>query len=96
MSKLFVVFGATGQQGGSAVDYVLNDPQLSKQFSVRALTRDPSKPAAEALKQKGAEVVAADVDDAESIKKAVEGAHTVFVVTTTSRLPLSKRRKNFR
>lgn len=85
MSKLFVVFGATGQQGGSAVDFVLNDPQLSKEFSVRALTRDPSKPAAQTLKEKGAEVVAANVDDVESIAKAVKGAHTVFIVTTTSK-----------
>jgi len=81
MSKTFVVFGATGQQGGSAVDFVLNDSKLSKEFKVRALTRDPSSASSQALKQKGAEVVKCDIDDEASIKKAVEDAHTVFAVT---------------
>ncbi|KAF2436975.1 NmrA family transcriptional regulator [Tothia fuscella] len=63
------VFGATGQQGGSAIDFVFKDPKLSKEFKVRAITRDASKPESQALKKKA------------SIKKAVEGAHTVFAVT---------------
>ncbi|KAF9348442.1 hypothetical protein BGX26_000155 [Mortierella sp. AD094] len=81
MSKVLVVFGATGQQGGSIVDYVINDPELSKQFKVRGVTRDSSKPAAQALKQKGVDVVEGDMDDIESLKKAVQGAHTVFAIT---------------
>lgn len=81
MSKLLVVFGATGQQGGSLVNYVLNDAVLSKQFKVRAITRDTSKPAAQALKQKGVEVVQGDADDQESLKHALKDAHTVFAVT---------------
>ena len=83
MSKLLTVFGATGQQGGSVVEYVVNDPELSKQYKVRGITRDLTKPAAEALRQKGVEVVKADVDDKESLKKAVHGSHTVFGVTAT-------------
>ncbi|KAF9345543.1 hypothetical protein BGX26_003015 [Mortierella sp. AD094] len=83
MSKILVVFGATGQQGGSIVNYVINDPELSKQFKVRGVTRDPSKPAATALQQKGVEVVKGDADDKESLKQALQGAHTVFAVTTT-------------
>lgn len=81
MSKLLVVFGATGQQGGSVVDYVLNDPVLSKQFKIRAITRDTSKPAARTLHQKGVEVVQGDADDKESLKHALKDAHTVFAVT---------------
>ena len=81
ITKILVVFGATGRQGGSVVDYVLNDPELSKQFHVRAVTRDPSKPAAQALHKKGAEVVKGDVADIESINQALHGAHTVFIVT---------------
>ena len=42
MSKLLVVFGATGQQGVSVVNYVLKDPTLSKQFKIRAITRHVS------------------------------------------------------
>ncbi|KAF9204707.1 hypothetical protein BGZ49_004976 [Haplosporangium sp. Z 27] len=83
MSKVLVVFGATGQQGGSVVDFVINDPELSKQFKVRGITRDPSKPAAQALRQKGVDVVKADMDDIESLKKAIHGAHTVFAITST-------------
>lgn len=83
MSKLLVVFGATGQQGGSVVHYVLNDPTLSKQYTIRAITRDPSKPAAQDLQKKGVEVVQADVDDKASLKRALKGAHTVFAVTVS-------------
>ncbi|KAI1305159.1 hypothetical protein EDD11_005020 [Mortierella claussenii] len=83
MSKILVVFGATGHQGGSVVHYVLNDPELSRQFTVRAVTRDASKPAAQALTSKGVQVVEGDAEDAASIQKALEGAHTVFIVTTT-------------
>ena len=83
MAKLLTVFGATGQQGGSVVDYVINDPELSKQFKVRGITRDLTKPAAQALQQKGVEVVQADADDKESLKQAMHGAHTVFGVTAT-------------
>ncbi len=83
MAKLLTVFGATGQQGGSVVEYVINDPELSKQYKVRGITRDLTKPAAQALRQKGVEVVKADSDDKESLKQAMQGAHTVFGVTAT-------------
>lgn len=83
MSKLLVVFGATGQQGGSVINFVLNDPELSKEYSLRAITRDVSRPAAMDLKSRGVEVVAANVDDAQSLPAALANAHTVFIVTTT-------------
>lgn len=57
MSKLLTVFGATGLQGGSVIDYVLQHPELSKIYRLRGITRDISKPAAIALKEKGVEVV---------------------------------------
>jgi uncharacterized protein YbjT (DUF2867 family) len=85
MSKIIVVFGATGQQGGSAIDFVLNDPQLSKEFKVRGLSRNTASPASQALHTRGVEVVRCDVDDVPSIKKAVEGAHTVFANTVSSK-----------
>jgi uncharacterized protein YbjT (DUF2867 family) len=49
MSKLLTVFGATGQQGGSLIDYVLKSPQLSKLYHLRGITRDASKSAALSL-----------------------------------------------
>ncbi|CAF9930821.1 hypothetical protein IMSHALPRED_008286 [Imshaugia aleurites] len=83
MVKLLTVFGATGQQGGSVVDYVMNDPELSKQFKLRGITRDLSKPAAQSLRLKGVEVVEADANDKESLKQAMHGAHTIFGITAT-------------
>ncbi|KAK3291697.1 uncharacterized protein B0H64DRAFT_407763 [Chaetomium fimeti] len=83
MSQLLVIFGATGQQGGSVANIVAASPELSKRFRVRGVTRDPSKPAADMLRIKGIEVVQADLDDEQSIRTAVEGAHTVFGMTRT-------------
>lgn len=58
MSKIFTVFGSTGNQGGSVIRTILAHPQLSKAYSLRAVTRDPSKPAAVELKKLGVDVVA--------------------------------------
>ncbi|KAG0017811.1 hypothetical protein BGZ81_010524 [Podila clonocystis] len=83
MSKLLVVFFATGQQGGSIINYVINDPILSQEYKVHGITRDPSKPEAQALTKKGVQVVQADMGDKESLKQSMQGAHTVFAATMT-------------
>ncbi|KAH7021394.1 uncharacterized protein B0I36DRAFT_251543 [Microdochium trichocladiopsis] len=84
MSKILAVFGATGNQGGSVVTHVLSDPQLSKEYSIRAITRDASSAKAQALKACGvAEVVAADLTDASTLPAALAGAHTVFLLAAT-------------
>lgn len=57
MSKLITVFGATGNQGGSVIKAILADPKLSSEYKIRAITRDPSKPAAQELTKQGVEVV---------------------------------------
>ncbi|KAF4926202.1 NmrA-like family domain-containing protein 1 [Colletotrichum viniferum] len=82
MSKLLTVFGATGNQGGSVIKAVLADPVLSKDFKIRGITRNVSKPAAQALAAKGVEVVAADMTFKASLADAVKGSDTVFLVTT--------------
>src|SRR4026208_1933699 len=79
MAKIIAVVGATGVQGGGLARAILADP--SSGLSVRAITRDPSKDNAKALAAKGAEVVSANLDDVESLKKASAGAHGVFGVT---------------
>lgn len=55
--KVLVVFGATGSQGGSVVQSILNDPKAAEQFHIRAVTRDPSKPNAKKLAEQGAELI---------------------------------------
>ncbi|KAK2770267.1 NmrA family transcriptional regulator [Colletotrichum kahawae] len=82
MSKLLTVFGATGNQGGSVIKAVLADPVLSKEFHIRGVTRDVSKPAAQALAAKGVEVVAADMASKASLADAIKGSDIVFLVTT--------------
>ncbi|KAH8152588.1 uncharacterized protein LAJ45_03429 [Morchella importuna] len=81
MSKILVVFGATGNQGGSVIRSVLADPKLSKEFKIRGVTRDPSKPAAQKLAEQGVDVVKADLLDKGTLRNALIGAHSVFAVT---------------
>jgi uncharacterized protein YbjT (DUF2867 family) len=50
-------------------------------FIARAITRDPSSDKAEELVKLGAQVVAADVDDPESLKRAFQGAYGAYCVT---------------
>ena len=57
MSKLFTVFGATGQQGGALISYLLSHPRFSKTFKLRGVTRDASKSSAKILEAQGVEIV---------------------------------------
>jgi uncharacterized protein YbjT (DUF2867 family) len=50
-------------------------------FRPRALTRDVQSSKAKALAAAGAEVVAADVDDPATLRRAFEGAHGAFCIT---------------
>lgn len=77
--KNIVVFGATGAQGGGVARAILNDHD--SEFSVRVVTRDPDSDKAKALSQLGAEVVAADIDDLQSMKRALSGAYGAYFVT---------------
>ena len=77
--KIIAVAGSTGSQGSGLVRAILNDPTGG--FSARAITRDVNSPKAKELAKLGAEVVAGDVDDVESLKKAFKGAYGAYCVT---------------
>ncbi|MBU0508029.1 NmrA/HSCARG family protein [bacterium] len=77
--KIIAVVGATGAQGSGLVRAIMNDP--SGGFTARAITRDPQSEKAKALAALGAEVVAADVENLESLKRAFRGAYGAFCVT---------------
>jgi uncharacterized protein YbjT (DUF2867 family) len=77
--KVIAVVGATGAQGGGLVRAILEDKAGG--FAVRALTRDVNSEKAKALAKLGAEVVAADIDDAASVERAFRGAYGAFCVT---------------
>jgi uncharacterized protein YbjT (DUF2867 family) len=79
MAKIIAVVGSTGAQGGGLCRAILADK--SGEYSCRAITRDPNKEKAKALAAAGAEVVKADIDDLESLKKAFAGAYGVYGVT---------------
>ncbi len=77
--KIIAVVGATGQQGSGLVKAILADPAGG--FAARAITRDPNSDKAKELARLGAEVVAGDVDDEESLKRAFAGAYGAYCVT---------------
>jgi len=70
-----LVAGATGQQGGAVAARLIADG-----WSVRALTRNPSGTAAQALRHSGAEVVGGDLGDRASLDAALRGAYGAFSV----------------
>ena len=82
MSKTLLVFGATGNQGSSVIKYVLNDPELSREFRIRAITRDTNSEKAAQLKELKVEVVQGDVTDKASLEAAMTDVHTVYIMTT--------------
>lgn len=73
--KLIAVAGATGQQGGATTRHL-----LERGFRVRALTRDPNSERSLKLQAAGAEVVAADLANPESLGPALDGVYGVFSV----------------
>jgi len=77
--KIIAVVGATGAQGGGLVRAILSD--ASGGFTARAITRHVNSDKAKELAKLGAEVIAADVDNLESLKQAFQGAYGAFCVT---------------
>jgi len=75
--QTILVTGATGLQGGSVVEHLLNDGN----FNIVALTRDPTKEAAKKLVEKGVKVVKGDLGDVDSLREAFKGVDGAFLVT---------------
>ncbi|MEV6836953.1 NmrA/HSCARG family protein [Streptomyces sp. NPDC051133] len=72
-----LVLAATGGQGGAVTDAL-----LARRARVRALVRDPGRPAARELAERGVEVVAGSLSDAGSLTAAMSGVSGVFAFTT--------------
>jgi uncharacterized protein YbjT (DUF2867 family) len=75
---IVLVSGATGKQGG-AIAHEL----LGAGWMVRAMTRRPESPEARELKERGADVVQADLDDEASLRRALDGAWGAVAVQNT-------------
>jgi uncharacterized protein YbjT (DUF2867 family) len=76
--RTILVTGATGKQGGALINEL-----TGKGFNLRAMTRHPDGDAAKALRGKGVEIVQGNLDDAASLKPALQGAWGVFAVQNT-------------
>ncbi|MDO9608556.1 MAG: NmrA/HSCARG family protein [Brevundimonas sp.] len=74
-----LVFGATGQQGGSVAASL-----LKAGWPVRALVRDTTSPQSAALGEAGVELFQGDFDDVDEIRMAMKGAYGVFSVQPSS------------
>ncbi|CAG9983878.1 unnamed protein product [Clonostachys byssicola] len=75
---LLVVCGATGNQGGSVINYFLSQP--SNPYALRGITRDPSSAKSQALAAQGVEMVAGDFNHPLSLDSAFKGASAIFGV----------------
>ncbi|MGI9341360.1 MAG: NmrA/HSCARG family protein [Gammaproteobacteria bacterium] len=78
-SRLILVGGATGRQGGAVVDEL-----LSRGLNVRGMTRKPDGAKALALAARGIEIVRADYGDPASLQAAMAGVDGVFFYTAFS------------
>jgi uncharacterized protein YbjT (DUF2867 family) len=72
-----LITGATGQQGGSLTRLL-----LQKKHKVYALTRNTQSPAAQDLRNRGANIVKGDLDDSDSLMRAVKDLESVFLMGT--------------
>jgi uncharacterized protein YbjT (DUF2867 family) len=77
-NRTILITGATGKQGGALINEL-----AGADWTLRAMTRHPNGDAAEKLRARGVEVVAGDLDDAASLKTALQGAWGVFGVQNT-------------
>jgi uncharacterized protein YbjT (DUF2867 family) len=77
--KTIAVVGATGAQGGGLARAILNDP--NGPFQVRALTRNALSNQAAELARQGAEIVEANLDDLDSLKRAFRNAYGAYCMT---------------
>ncbi|KQY63083.1 MULTISPECIES: NmrA family NAD(P)-binding protein [Ensifer] len=72
-----VVTGATGQQGGAVAKNL-----LERGHEVRAVTRNTDSAKARKLANAGATLIRASLEDTATLTKALEGATSLFVMTT--------------
>jgi uncharacterized protein YbjT (DUF2867 family) len=77
--RLVLVFGATGQQGGSVAAAL-----LKAGWSVRALVRDPDSVKSTALREAGADIFRGDLYDRASLRATMQGVYGVFSVQPSS------------
>ncbi len=76
--RTILITGATGQQGGAVARAL-----VGRGFRLRAMTRKPDGDAARALAALDVDIVTGDLDDAASLKAALDGVWVLFAVQNT-------------
>ena len=76
-SKIVLVTGATGRQGGATAREL-----SSRGWTVHALVRDPDRPEAQALRRHGVTLVRGDLEDPAGLDAALRGVYGVYSVQT--------------
>ncbi len=77
-SKKILITGVTGNQGGSVAAAL-----AGSDFQLQGMTRKPDSPAAQALRKRGVTIVQGDLDDADSLTKALASTWGVYAVQNT-------------
>ena len=75
--KTILVTGATGHQGGAVMRSL-----LAAGWRVKALVRDTKKPSSRAIFRKGADLVTGDLEDRDSLDRALKDVYGVFSMQT--------------
>jgi uncharacterized protein YbjT (DUF2867 family) len=73
--KIIVVIGATGRQGREVVRHLIRDG-----WRVKGVTRKPESKKAAAVRELGAELVPADLDEITTLESAFQGAYGVYAM----------------
>lgn len=79
VNKSILVFGATGQQGGSVVRAL-----IAEGWPVSAIVRNAASPNADSLRDAGVVIHQGSYSDADAIRAAMTGAYGVFSVQQSS------------
>ncbi|CAF2821523.1 unnamed protein product [Rotaria sp. Silwood2] len=77
MKPLIVVVGATGRQGGSVIDALIN----SNKWTIRGLSRNITSEDSQKLIAKGVEMVSCNIDSLDECLEAFKESYGVFAMT---------------
>ncbi|CAM4930922.1 unnamed protein product [Rotaria socialis] len=77
MKPVIVVVGATGQQGGSVINALIN----SNKWTVRGLSRNISLEGSQKLIANGAQMISCNIDCFDECVEAFKDAYGVFAMT---------------
>ena len=76
-AQTVTVAACSGKQGSSVADALLR----SQKFTVRGITRDPTKSNCQSLQKRGLQLCQGDLNHSTTLKSAFQGAWGAFLMT---------------